>query len=683
MNNKKFNIVCLGILMVLLVLLVVSVVKPFYKKEVISNKANDTFLLSAYNTEEISNQEEQTVDIKGNEVDSFMFYSLTDIKDIELWVTVTKEDKVIYHNVFHSVNKDYNLVYLTESVKKDDHVKIKFELTKALENVILKADSSKKFQIDQIIQKDSYSVTLWGIILVAIDLLVFFFKNIKKEKIDKDSKIKKISLFILYFILSLSFAFGSLYFGYRLNFHGGLDLLVLISLILMILGLTYCFVYLYKKNLSYEKVFLLIALPLTFFYCAFCMPEDSPDEFKHYTRIYQIASGDVSLKEEVEVPSNILADWKGHGNVKKLFTKMKEKTDYTQTKTIKKVAHYHPFCYFISVPIIFISKYLGLNAYVGWYLAKIFNAIFFLIMGYFIVKKMPKYKMLTILYLLMPMNLYQMGSVSCDVMATISTLYLIAHMLDIYVNKKIMHIKDFVIFTIFGFISMVSKIVYFPIAIGLIMINYKNIINKKSRWNILYAILSLLILSCLFLLWEKAKLPADIIVPSEGIIANSLSPIYAIKHPFSTIGVLLNYFVNLPDQYLLDFIGYRFIWSQVSVPITYAALYLGLMISACLIREDKENYSIFCRWLFVIVALMASSLVVLAMYALEYRSNMLANIVWGVQGRYFIPVFILFFMCIGKINYKGNMAKYNNTIISMVVFIHVLYIVQLIHFVIY
>ncbi len=677
MQKKYWNIISVCLLIFISALLIYSVNMPFTKKVIIEDTTSDSFSLSLEEGEDKTNLIEQDLKIRSISTDSFIFYSPIDSSDIELWVTIKKKDEIIYRNLFTSINKVHNFIYLPEYLKKGDSVKISFELAHAKKDVLIKKNDKEKFKIEEIDNQPTYRPTLWLLVLFAVNLIILLFLN--KENC-KNEKMKKGIFFVLYFLLNAIFTFVSFYSIYKANFKGGLQIFDLSILIFLISTICYLFINLFDSK-SYGRIFLLIAIPLSFFYCALCMPEDSPDEFKHYARIYQLASGDFTVSSKVEIPSIIVADWDGHGNVKNLFTTMLKKADYNNVQVVTKVALYHPFCYAISTPVIFLSKSMNLNPYIGWYLAKIANMIFFLLMGYLIVKKMPKYKMLTILYLAMPMNLYQMGSLSCDVMATISTLYLIAHMLNLNVNKQQFRIRDFVIFSLFGFISVVSKVVYFPIVLGLLILNYKNVLNRNKKRNILYLILSLIFIIVLFWEWERIQIPSIITPSPEGILANSLTPIYALKHPFATIGVLLNYLVSLPDQYLLDFVGYKFIWSRVSVPVAYASFYLILMIGSCLIRDDKENYPIPLRWLFGLTALITSGLVVVAMYVLEFRSNMLANTLWGVQGRYFIPIFILFFICIGKIGYKGKIEKYNSTLLGLAFFIHVLYIVQLINFV--
>ena len=168
----------------------------------------------------------------------------------------------------------------------------------------------------------------------------------------------------------------------------------------------------------------------------------------------------------------------------------------------------------------------------------------------------------------------------------------------------------------------------------------------------------------------------------DGIMVGNLGVNYVILHPFSTISTLLNYFISSADYYLLDFVGYRFIWQTVSVPISYSAAYLFAMFMASLIREDKYDYPLLEKVVFVICGLGASALAVLAMYMFEYRSNMLTNTVWGVQGRYFIPIFILLFICMNKLSLKGKTEGKTKMILVASIIIQILYIVQLIDFVI-
>ena len=672
-TKKNINVVLTIILLLVLIFIVYSVIFPIFKARVIEGEENANISLIEGDKDVFS------FELADDYVNALMFYASANVNDIEFDVSIYAEEDLVYKNRFTSLNRSQNIIYLRDPLIDIEEVKIEYEVVKSSSEIILSTSEDGHILFDQISREKTYRPTLWAIIIFETLLLALLFIN--KETLDKKiHNKKKFIAWIIYACVWISTAILSLYLVYEANFKEALTLWkTLILLIDFSLGI-FLAAYLFPEKMQYEKLFLIIGIPLACFYCVFCMPEDAFDEYKHYGRAYATASGDLIIPNTIEMPVTLEAWWLGHGTVKNLFTKMLETTDYSDTKPVGNIANtYNPILYIFPSIAIFIGKTLNLNLYVGWYLGKIFNMIFFWIMGYLTIKKMPRFKLLTLLYLLMPMTLYLVTSVSCDAMIISCSLYLIAHMLNINYTKREFKLWDFLIFILLGFIMITTKPIYFPILLGLLIINYKSLLSNKKQ--LIYSILSILIIGGLYLLWQYMNTTETVNNP-DGIMVGNLGVNYVISHPFSTISTLLNYFISSADYYLLDFVGYRFIWQTVSVPISYSAAYLFAMFMASLIREDKDDYPLLEKVVFVICGLGASALAVLAMYMFEYRSNMLTNTVWGVQGRYFIPIFILLFICMNKLSLKGKTEGKTKMILVASIIIQILYIVQLIDFVI-
>lgn len=657
----------------LLILIIFFTIKPLEKNVKIEDSSNGYINLKEGETIL------RKVKFKNKETIAIMFYNNKNISDIELIVTVKYKDKQIYQNTFYELNKTQNIIYFDKKLTNVENLDVEFELVKAPKTLKLSKNSNDMLQINQITTQKTYEIIPWLFITYGICTFIILKNKLKCKKIDL-TKVKKTFTYTFYLIISLLTAIVSMYLIYSANYKFYLNILHIIGLLILLNIVILTSIVLIKNKNKLEELFLIIAIPIASFYCIFSLPGDIPDEYKHFARAYDTTKGKIIIDKYSEIPSQVISSKDGLQNVKKLFNKFLEKTDYNNTKIIYNAAStYNPILYIFASLSIFIVEKIGVNIYIGWYIGKILNLIFYLIMGYFTIKKMPSFKMLTFLYLLMPMNVYLCTSISCDALINTCVLYLIAHILNIKSENKKVTYLDYLVIIILGFIGIVTKPIYFPIILAVIIISRKQLFsNINNKIRTISSIISILLL---YYIWNKLNSHSNFNLP-ETIGVGDLGLKYAIFHPFSTLKVLFNFLIYWPDTYILDFIGYKFIWSSAKVPTGYATIYLILMLLVSIIRDDKDDFKLKDKITFIMCSLIASAGVIVAMYFIEYRSNMLLYELWGIQGRYFIPIFILFFMCISKIKGVKNHSKIYSIILTSTIGIHILYILKLMEFLI-
>lgn len=611
---------------------------------------------------------------------ALIFYNDQVVREIELKVTVRQDKKIIYQNVFYDINHIRNFIYFKESVPKNTKLDITFEVLKTHKDLKLSKSKNSKntILIDTVTSTNDFNIIIWLTILYGICLfLILKDKNYKNK--NKYKVLRLLLLYISYLGTSLISACLIMFISYCAVYRGNINIFYLLILLFIVSIAIYISTILLKNKKTYEQFFLLLAIPLISFYCIFAMPDDIPDEYKHFIRAYEISEGQIVGEKSPEVPKQIINNSKGFVNVKKLFHRVLEEPDYETMNNKFNMAHsYNPLLYPFSSIAVWIVKKANLNIYFGWYLGKFLNLVFYLILGYFTVKKIPKFKLLTILYLLMPMNLYLCASVSCDALINTCLLYLIAHMLNIYSKNKKVSFIDYILLLILGYVGIVTKPVYFPIIIGMLIICRKQFFENKKQSML--SSLTVILMFALYIIWQKMNLVGSTLNPTEIIGVGDLGLKYVILHPLSTMKVMFDFVINGTQTYLLECVGLRFLWGSGYVPVSYPVIYFILIVLSATVCKEKINYSLFDKIIFVACYLIAFGGIAVAMYAYEYRSSLLFNYLWGVQGRYFIPVMLLPLFCLIKPKEIKNNNKTINIIVSCAIIIHILYLVQLMGF---
>lgn len=674
-NKKIFSVLKLFILLVVGIIIFFSFC-PLEKNVKIPESAAGKIKLK------VGDKVTSTINIKGEKLSGLIFYSKSEVDNIELVVTVKNDSEITYERGFDKLNKKNNLIVFDKTLEDIETLDLEFYLKKSNNQISLKKNESGQLVIDQVIKQNDYSVLPWLYILFAIGLFIILKEKLKSKTKNATikNKIIKYTIYLMFVMITVIFSVytaACAVYQKTLDFYQPILMLSLISICI------YLSLSLLKDKKDLADLFLIISIPIASFYCVYCMPEEAPDEYRHYIRAYDTVKGNLIVDKHTYIPSQILASSAGFKTVENLFKTVLEKTDYSDEIEIYNTASgYNPILYVFPSLAISITKLLNINMYLGWYLGKAFNMLFFLIIGYFTVKKMPKFKMLTILYLLIPTNVRLCTSVSCDALINMCSIYLMAHILSLAENKKHAKFKDYLLLIILGIISTIAKPIYLPITIGMLIIARKQFYSKKTKY--LKPIISLSIIFLAYIIWLMVNTTPNLI-ETENIGVGSLGLSYSFLHPLSTIKVIFDFIINKPDVWLLETIGTRFLWSSSSVyvPMVYPAIYFILLLAASIYRDDKIDYSLSHKIVFGLVALISFGGTVLALHTQEIRSNLLTDTLWGVQGRYFIPINILFFLCINKQKIINNIQQKYNMIICSAIILHILYIIQLLNMALY
>ena len=450
------------------------------------------------------------------------------------------------------------------------------------------------------------------------------------------------------FCLILIIVNSYLVYSMRSNI-GGKILIIAPLLLVQVALLIICFWLKKKKNWKHHQLFLLFSIVLGSLY-VFVMPIGAPpDEVHHFRRAYEISEGHfVSQKSDSkDGAGDVLPD-----SISELFkydpTQIKysnypeiiensSNTNSESFQSFNNMALYSPVPYIPQTTGILVGRILHLPMIVIFYIARIFNLIFWISLLYFAIKYIPIGKTILCLILLTPVSLQAAASCQADALTTAVSISLIAFVLYKIKNPKLLTKKEKTIAVLLALLISMSKIVYIPLCFLLFALPTKCFNSKKDK--IIKVLIVLGVVVVLNLIW--LAISSGYLIETNPGVNPSGQVGFILGHPFSYCLVLirslfergmfyffsfwgsgLGYFnVSLADPYVLSFVFFAFYiffaegQKQIKIFLTYQKyVILGIFLTCVLLIFT----SIYVQWTAV-----ASSTVV------------------GVQGRYFIPIAIL------------------------------------------
>ncbi|MBS6373903.1 MAG: DUF2142 domain-containing protein [Erysipelotrichaceae bacterium] len=398
----------------------------------------------------------------------------------------------------------------------------------------------------------------------------------------------------------------------------------------------------YKNQLP--QLFITLAIPICVFYILFLVPNGAPDEVAHFYKAYLTSTFDFRNPATVNVPLDYI-------NVTKYNYFMLNNAVFIPNEYINSfiqvpVITYNFLLYVASGFGLFISRAVGMTTMGGYLIARLMNALLFIGVGYHSIKKAPFAKLPLMIYLLSPMMIQQCTSVSADCVVIITCLYAISYMMYLYAKETDIDWKDIFILSATFVIIVLTKYNYLPIY-GLLLLSWNKL--KKLNWEKIVFIIGIVLTTIFIAYVFKVVLtePAIASKPVDTAISFSKQLKNIISNPIQFLGVIFNTIRHYWQFYFDTFIGATLSWLNLYVNRIALFGYITLLILSLFVnREETKLRKKDKGWMLFLVGLM-----ILALFIIFYLTwtNVGAGIIEGIQGRYFIPFFlILIFIIVGQ-----------------------------------
>lgn len=394
-----------------------------------------------------------------------------------------------------------------------------------------------------------------------------------------------------------------------------------------------CLQILYAANLlvRYKTLpslsFIVVAAPALLLFSWFILPDQVPDEIWHIYRSFTVFE-DIGTRMVVpdiityqELPVNYV-DYLGAFENSSSWVGVHEVT--------RDMSAYLSHLYFFSGVGACIGKFLQLNVFFTIWLARISNAAAYLAAGYWVLKVLPFGKSVGFVYLLNPMLLELEASCSADAVLNSVCLLYIAFYLRCLIERPVSHNNLIGMIVCLG-LTAVSKYAYALLAI--LLLAFVPRIKDKSRRLLLYiaTVCGLVIIIAAVLIWYS---------PTQG--TEIWYALGLVRAPLSLLTVYIKTIWEQLPLWISSFAGGNLGAFTVSTwpPCLWA--YLILITVSILVGPGEDvNPS---RWTRLFHGIFSTILILLL--ALPFRKWSIevdgrADIIQGVQGRYFLPFSML------------------------------------------
>lgn len=412
------------------------------------------------------------------------------------------------------------------------------------------------------------------------------------------------------------------------------------------------------KKIKIEKIFLLFSLLFGLMWMMILPPYQAPDEVNHFLRSYMIADGKLMCDNingrnaGAYFPRSVyeLADKVESGKIA-THPEVKQDThllrDAFNLKVTKEKVYvelpgacvYNPIPYLPQSLGILIGKLMNLPVLTLFYLGRLFNLFVYTLINYFAIKLIPKLKIVTFILALTPMAIHQAASLSADAMTISSAFFIVSYIFYLASLDKVNN-KQIIYLAIAGIIVTLAKIVYFPLVWLFCLIPIKNIGNKRKYFIAASAVCGVSLL--VFASWMIIVRSVKVIFPVDP----KAQLLIILSNPLSFANKLFNTFLTEGDKYYNQFWG-AFGWADTTMPTLLGLGFLMALIIAVFTEknsewteENEKNFLFKGVWL-LIVFLICAVLIEVTLFLNFSTPN--EDIILGVQGRYFIPISMLFF----------------------------------------
>lgn len=447
---------------------------------------------------------------------------------------------------------------------------------------------------------------------------------------------------------------------------GGMLLFFNITLFLLLLLLAI-------MNISLEEKFLTVALIVGTLAVFILPPYVAPDEFRHFTRAYQISNGELICSKFVEpgefgkgygalpyidLPielnqlklldqSNANTIW-GETNYTVLVDAWKDATQMDWSgETVKSSVHgasnINPIAYVPQVLFISAAKIMRMPPLALYYMARLGNMLFSTLLAYIALKRLSKFKMLFFVLFFLPSCVYLRSTCSTDGLLMSLCLCLLSYILFLKTNKLHVFVKKrLMAFLLFTVVIVLIKPPYALLLLVAFIIPKENFMIEKRNEKDVYTRISKIISNKFFLITVIIILAFLLYFVSGRILSMNFPPTdgytphiqYMLKNPIKIGLLVLNTWIQNAFAYLFTCLS-----SFTSNLYFYSGIALLLLLLAGLNSDNNGLLTTKDKWVIILTAAFLG-IVITATGYLMGAPNL--GYIWGLQSRYYIPVVVAF-----------------------------------------
>lgn len=317
----------------------------------------------------------------------------------------------------------------------------------------------------------------------------------------------------------------------------------------------------------------------------------------------------------------------------------------------------NPVGYIPNIIGIKLGEFYKKNPIVVQWWGRAFGLFAYLLIVFFAIRIIPVYKNVLMLVALAPMSLYQASSVTYDTLCNAATFLIMAYAIKWLLQKEKVSTRELSLFCLAFVIQVFSKAAYFFIPFLILMIPSEKF--SFSYPKIKFVVLSIAIIMLPKLTWgtyiNSFHFQGGTPLQNDFLFSPSQNLAFHLKNIPGMISDLAGNVLTQGKNWIIGCIG-RFGYSYTPLPETWVFIYV-LVLSGMAGLDHDNNFKLqrMQRGISALILLASLGVIIAGLYLTI--SPVGASVIFGAQGRYFIPILpLLLFQLFGTI--PNNVRKY-------------------------
>lgn len=427
-----------------------------------------------------------------------------------------------------------------------------------------------------------------------------------------------------------------------------------ISIVVLILTCIFILsMYIGVSKLKLEKKYIILASIIGLVYLVLLPFGIGADESKHWLRIYEVSEGHMLSDRGIDggggrkmdsglIPIETSESFYSVSKFWNASINSSSKHFYTFSNT----ALYSPVSYAVQALTVAVGKIFTNRIVFLTYMAKISGFLFSLIMIYMSIKYIPVKKDAIILISFMPMFIQQSVVITADGFINAVAVAFTAYVLYLkYTYEDVITRKQILVLLAFMLIIGLCKVVFLPICFLIFILPQEKFKNKNLFFK---TTISLFLLSC-FMNITWLMISSSYLGEIREGVNGGQQVMGILSNPLGYLKIMYNTIISNGEMILWQFFGDGL--GALSIPIKRFPYYIyaEMMLIAALADSEKK-IDIKTR----IVALIAFTGTIILIFTAEYVqwTRVGAEIIDGIQGRYFIPIALIGMIILSKTRLK-------------------------------
>ena len=404
-----------------------------------------------------------------------------------------------------------------------------------------------------------------------------------------------------------------------------------------------------------ERWFLLIGGVLGLLFILILPVGQAPDDIMHFQRAYGITEGALVpslIGENGEIGSAVPADVEEvlekmpeNGHYAELLSELGEGVAEKTDGAYNNAALYNFVCYIPQALAIMIGKLFSLSTAWLAYLARVFNFILWMVLVYFAIKMIPRFKKIVLFIALLPITLQEATSLAPDALTIGLGIYMISSVLHLaYDKKKLLKTGEIILLYVMAMVMGFCKIVYLPLMLLYLIIPDDRFGSKRKKMihlGIIWCVTAMLNLGWLMI-------SSGFLMEFNPRVNSKDQVLWVLAHPFDyVITIVRTVAVNM-ELWMSNMLGMNLGAFAFNLPNVMFLMSFAIFVVLFMQRDETLVLRRFDRLICVGVFAAIVLLIFTSLYV--QWTEVGASIIDGIQGRYFLPILLLVpvIFCRGK-----------------------------------